>query len=186
MVYNASTNRQTTDCADANGNLSGGTPNPYPPYGCSGILYTYDVSNRVVSVAAGTQYAYAPGNQRVWRFVYDINTNSLTLDEVTLWSVTGKRLATFNLVETAVPGHTILYPNLAVTNTYFGRRLISNGTGNIVVDRLGSIGKFYPWGDEKPSATTTAPRNLPATLEIVRQDSITPTIATISQAWVGS
>jgi RHS repeat-associated protein len=30
----------------------------------------------------------------------------------------------------------------------------NNRSGNVLQDRLGSIGKFYPWGQEKPSATT--------------------------------
>jgi RHS repeat-associated protein len=46
------------------------------------------------------------------------------------------------------------------TNYYFGRKLIKNGGSQytfgsyVVADRLGSIGKFYPYGQEKPSATT--------------------------------
>ena len=40
------------------------------------------------------------------------------------------------------------------TNYYFGSKLIKNAGGYVVADRLGSIGKFYPWGQEKPSATT--------------------------------
>jgi RHS repeat-associated protein len=34
-------------------------------------------------------------------------------------------------------------------NYYFGGKLISNKNGYAVSDRLGSIGKFYPWGQEK-------------------------------------
>jgi RHS repeat-associated protein len=41
-----------------------------------------------------------------------------------------------------------------VVNSYFGGKLLANGTGNVVQDRLGSVGKYYPWGQEKPSATT--------------------------------
>lgn len=66
------------------------------------------------------------------------------MDEVTFWSVTGQKLVTYN----------ILTGELATANAYFGSRLISNSTGNVVTDRLGSVGKFYPWGQEKPSATT--------------------------------
>ncbi len=77
---------------------------------------------------------------------------------VTFWSVTGQKLGTYNLVQTAAYQNgtwvTALYPTLTVANVYFGGRLISNGAGNIVTDRLGSVGKFYPWGQEKPSATT--------------------------------
>src|SRR5277367_485865 len=39
-------------------------------------------------------------------------------------------------------------------NCYFGRKLIKNAGGYVEADRLGSIGKYYPYGQEKPSATT--------------------------------
>jgi len=37
---------------------------------------------------------------------------------------------------------------------YFGGKLIKNASGYVGADRLGSIGKYYPYGQEKPSATT--------------------------------
>jgi RHS repeat-associated protein len=37
---------------------------------------------------------------------------------------------------------------------YFGGKMIRNATGYVNQDRLGSIGKFYPYGQERPSATT--------------------------------
>ncbi len=40
------------------------------------------------------------------------------------------------------------------TNYYFGGKLIKNAGGWVYADRLGSIGKFYPYGVERPSATT--------------------------------
>jgi RHS repeat-associated protein len=36
---------------------------------------------------------------------------------------------------------------------YFGGKLIKNAGGYINQDRLGSIGKFFPYGQERPSAT---------------------------------
>ena len=152
VVYNAATNRQTTDCADANGNVGCGSQQ----------TYGYDAKNRIstVSLTGGGQmfYTYAPDNKRVWRNAYDIN-GIQTLSEVTFWSVTGQKLIACNLT----PGQAV-YQNQAwvetlncsgtVMNAYFGRKLLGNGTGNVTQDRLGSIGKFYPWGQEKPSATT--------------------------------
>jgi YD repeat-containing protein len=86
VVYNSS-NRQTTDCADANGNVSSST-------NCPGG-YGYDVENRIVSVPGNTAYGYAPGNKRVWRGT--TSANHLTLDELTFWSVTGQKLATYTI-----------------------------------------------------------------------------------------
>ena len=43
------------------------------------------------------------------------------------------------------------------TNYYFGSMLIKNGnspTNWVYSDRLGSVGKFFPYGVERPSATT--------------------------------
>jgi RHS repeat-associated protein len=39
-------------------------------------------------------------------------------------------------------------------NYYFGSKLIKNNNGWVYSDRLSSIGKFYPYGIERPSATT--------------------------------
>jgi len=39
------------------------------------------------------------------------------------------------------------------TNYYFGGKLIKATNGYLGTDRLGSIGKYYPYGQEKPSAT---------------------------------
>jgi RHS repeat-associated protein len=37
---------------------------------------------------------------------------------------------------------------------YFGGKLLKNAGGYVNRDRLGSIGKFFPYGQERPSATT--------------------------------
>jgi RHS repeat-associated protein len=48
------------------------------------------------------------------------------------------------------------YVTQTATNYYFGSKLIKNGNANYWVysDRLGSFGKFYPYGQERPTATT--------------------------------
>jgi RHS repeat-associated protein len=155
--YNAATNRQPTDCADANGNIEGFT-------NCGSGLYLYDYKNRINTVlnqgGGSTFYTYSPDNKRVWRSAVDYYGNP-TLSEVAFWSVTGQKLFTCNLT----PGLAVYQPSsqtwketlscpIAVTNTYFGAKLLSNGIGPVVQDSLGSIGKYYPWGQEKPSTTT--------------------------------
>ena len=158
VTYNAATNRQSGESADANGNINSG--------GYSG--YGYDVENRIVSVPGGTQYAYAPGNKRVWRgtTVNDpvTNTNHLSVDEITFWSITGQKLATYpvsgdpNLVYSWAQSGGAPTPAVTATlgtpNYYFGSRLLTSVNGSLYPDRLGSFGKYYPWGQEKPSATT--------------------------------
>jgi RHS repeat-associated protein len=152
VTYNASNNRQTTDtCTDANGNLNSMAACPY-----YSTTYGYDVSNRIVSVPGSTNYAYAPGNKRVWRGTTN-TSGQLTLDELTFWSINGQKLATYNIQggdPTIVYSPPSLTVAIATTNYYFGRKMIKNASGYVGTDRLGSIGKFYPFGQEKPSATT--------------------------------
>ena len=143
VAYNVATNRQTGDSADANGNL--------------GLSYIYDIENRLLRPGTnGPQYAYDDGNERVWR-----GSSSPSLDEITYWSVDGSKLATYQV---GVSGSTINF-TLTGTDVYFGG-LIAKGTFNsagsndkitlapVRSDQLGSIGKFYPYGQERPSATT--------------------------------
>jgi RHS repeat-associated protein len=84
-----------------------------------------------------------------------------TTDEITFWSVTGQKLATYQIVITggltgvgSASAPTQMYASQTGTNYYFGRKLIKNAGGYVGADRLGSIGHFYPYGQEKPSATT--------------------------------
>jgi RHS repeat-associated protein len=79
-----------------------------------------------------------------------------TTDEVTFWSVNGQKLAVYQLTEDpgivnqAPPS---FYATQTGTCYYFGGKMIKNEKGWVYTDRLGSIGKFYPYGVERPSAT---------------------------------
>jgi RHS repeat-associated protein len=146
---------------DANGNatgtIGGGTP-------------TYDVENRLVSIGyQNIQYGYAPGNKRVWRGLWTLDPGTsmmvLTTDEVTFWSAGGQKLATYWLstgttTASCYPNYwqtcftSTLVASQVGTNYYFGGKLIKNASGYVGADRLGSIGHYYPYGQEKPSATT--------------------------------
>ena len=116
MSYDPATNRQTGECADANGNLCG-----------SG--YVYDVENRIVrnSGYLAWAYSYAPGNKRVWRGAWTMDNNfnyTQTLDEITYWSATGQKLATYQLSAYG----TQLVATATGTNQYFGGKLIKNAS----------------------------------------------------------
>jgi RHS repeat-associated protein len=178
--YNAATNQQTGDCADANGNLNavGG------PCGNAANDW-YDVENRVLTpnynspvVGSGGStdtwyyYSYAPGNKRVWRgsweqTAYDCQIGgncqyewSRPTDIVAFWAPNGQKLAEYSLTSTygsdydCDPQDPIFYATQTGTYYYFGGRMIKNENGWVYPDRLGSIGKFYPYGTERPSATT--------------------------------
>ena len=139
---------------DANGN-----PGyvPLPAYGTS-VPAGYDVENRLVSGPA--YYSYAPGNQRVWRgswtttysdgsYIYTRGT-----DEITFWSVSGQKLGDYALTTiSGLPSEPQFYATETECNYYFGSKLIKNINGWVYSDRLASIGKFYPYGIQRPSAT---------------------------------
>src|SRR5262249_15707692 len=121
---------------DANGNASG---------------YSYDVENPMVSptgITRSWQYAYAPGNRRVWRATYTKLGQTVTTDEITFWSVSGQKLATYQIVENVYQGGNPITPTMTATQTgtnyYFGGKMIKNAGGYVGADRLGSIGKYYP------------------------------------------
>jgi RHS repeat-associated protein len=141
-TYDPATNRQTGECADANGNICGDN-------------LVYDVENRIVRKGvlwAGhpdAAYSYAPGNKRVWRGVWD-GSGAQTVDELTFWSVNGQKLVTYQLSTSG----SSLVAMATGTNQYFGGKLVKNATGYVTPDRLGSIGKYFPYGQERPSATT--------------------------------
>jgi YD repeat-containing protein len=172
VVYDASKNRISGEAADANGNIG------------SGVFggYAYDVSNRIVGAPGNYQYAYAPGNKRVWRAVW--TSSVLTTDEVTFWSVAGQRLGTYSIAATPYVISPMAQPTMtitqATTNYYFGGKLLKHA------DRLGSVGKYYPYGLEKPSATTNGTESSPATSGTPNPASTTPTNAITNRGKVGS
>ena len=149
---------------DANGNPG----NIYLPADGSSYAATYDVENRLTSTGSGSiYYSYAPGNRRVWRGTGtwttqsgsgsgQCNTGQWSTDEVTFWGVNGQKLMTYNLTESpnSYYGTCDFSATAGGTDYYFGSRLIKNAGGYVYSDRLGSIGKFYPFGIERPSATS--------------------------------
>ncbi len=145
VSYDPATNRQTGESADANGNICGS-------WQCA-INYTYDVENRIIFVGGSQStpptaaYSYAPGNKRVWRGNW--NGYTQTVDEVTFWGANGQKLATYALSM----NYNQFVATATGTNQYFGGKLIKNATGYVTPDRLGSIGKYFPFGQERPSAT---------------------------------
>jgi RHS repeat-associated protein len=134
--YSASTNRAGTDVADANGNIGN-------------LGAAFDVENRMVMAPGSAgQYAYAPDNKRVWK-KWNSGGALGMLEELAFWSVTGQRVAMYNLT---VYSNT-LTPVQTGCEYYFGGKLVKNANGYVHTDRLGSVGKYFPYGQERPSAT---------------------------------
>jgi RHS repeat-associated protein len=99
-------------------------------------VVAYDVENRVAE-ANGVKYAYSPDNLRIWR-------GSTSLDELTVYSM-GQKLGAYNL--------SVNNGALVATCTgyyqYFGGKVIKNATGYVGQDRLGSVGKYFPYGQDR-------------------------------------
>ncbi|MBV9399757.1 MAG: RHS repeat-associated core domain-containing protein, partial [Bryobacterales bacterium] len=155
VVYDPATNR-VPNYSDANGNTTNAA---------GGYTTVYDVENRMTYVPGyqGTSnYSYAPGNKRVWKGVW--NGSAWTTDEVTFWSPSGQKMGTYTLAAPLGcnyysdpcdgPYAPQFYAVQAGTDYYFGGRLIKNAGGWVYPDRLGSTVRTYPYGVERPSATT--------------------------------
>ncbi len=142
---------------DANGNPGYVPP---PAYGTSAPA-TYDAENRLIGINAGTNnavmfYSYGPGHMRIWRgnWTYSAGDWTRNTDEVTFWGVTGQKLGAYSLTTiSGLPTTPQFYATQVETNYYFGAKLIKDSNGWVYTDRLASIGKFYPYGQERPSAT---------------------------------
>jgi RHS repeat-associated protein len=147
---------------DANGNTLTG---PLDPASGNWIGYAYDVENRIVSAGSnggsGTVYGYDPQGKRVLRQSgLTGGTGPGLYYQLTFYGITGQRLSTF--------GVTIQHGNYGYCSNgagvcsggpgpgylYFGGRLISEGVGGVLTDRLGSVRgaiSYYPWREEKTS-----------------------------------
>jgi RHS repeat-associated protein len=111
-----------------------------------GSVY-YDAENRVVS-APGVQYAYDSQNKRVWKATYD-GSGNLTSQEAYFYGVGGQKLGTYSLVISYGTGQP-LYLSDSNTNldVFFGGRRLAGQ------DRLGSVGKYYPYGEARSGTST--------------------------------
>ena len=153
---NAATNQLSGYSYDANGNqISSG--------------YTYDAENRLsFANAGGAQYFYDAQNKRVWQASCTTSgycnpgsswVLNLNQDTVNLFGADGKQLASYQAIGAWNPsGGTNVAMGFSYTNTrvYFGGRLVgqqvgANGYLAVIQDRLGSVGKYYPYGEERNS-----------------------------------
>ncbi len=153
---NAATNQLSGYSYDANGNLIS-------------TGYSYDVENRMsFANGGGVQYFYDAQNKRVWQAScitsgyctpgpgWVLNLNQ---DTVNLFGADGKQLASYQAGGAWNPSGGInVAMGFSYTNTrvYFGGRLVgqqvgTNGYLAVIQDRLGSVGKYYPYGEERNS-----------------------------------
>ncbi|HLG96093.1 MAG TPA: RHS repeat-associated core domain-containing protein [Bryobacteraceae bacterium] len=149
---NAATNQLSGNYSyDANGNLVS-------------IGYTYDAENRIMFAnAGGVQYFYDGQNKRVWQATCSSSCTPgsgwvLNSETVVLFGADGKQVATYLPQLTWTGTQLQMSFSLATARVYFGGKLVAqqvyaNGvccnSGAVVQDRLGSVGKYYPYGEER-------------------------------------
>ncbi len=118
----------------------------------------YDIENRLIwgqrGVSSnGNGYGYDPDNRRVYVSTWtysQVNGWSTLSEQITYWGVGGQKMSTYALTAD-LSG---LYLAATGYNVYFGSKLVrkvdANGTTTMVQpDRLGSFGKFAPYGEER-------------------------------------
>ena len=148
----AATNRLSGYGYDANGNLLS-------------VGNQYDAENRLVqaNMPGGiVEYFYDGQNKRVWQgnFTSTCGDWCLVSDSVSFFGADGKLVGTYT--PTAQWGNTPTQTPLPLTfnvvaeRVYFGSKLIGtmdwSGTlSAVALDRLGSRGKYYPYGEERNS-----------------------------------
>lgn len=139
---------------DANGN----TADTYT----NGQYYalSYDAENRISSMGySGGQtlasYAYDTQNRRIWSWPSTLDTwGNATGYTVNVYTPGGQKLAAYTVAPVVYPnnGQTIPYMavGLATSDQYFGGRRLAS------MDQLGSVGNYFPWGEDKGG---TSPQN---------------------------
>jgi RHS repeat-associated protein len=150
---NAATNQLTGYSYDANGNLL-----------TTG--YGWDPENRMsYAVWGGTQYAYDSANKRIWTGSYTCPSGfcgpgygwQFQSETVFFYGVDGKRLAAYTpQVKYSSGTPQSIYYLLGEERVFFGSKYIGNadttqmsGGTAVAQDRAGSVGKYFPYGDER-------------------------------------
>ena len=124
---------------DANGN-----------YHKNNVGWLYDAENRLTMTYPNNQsfgatyYGYDPDNHRIEKKV--ANGEGAGDTEITFWSPMGQALGTYILAEDLSTPSVVFVAKREYW--YFGSRLLT-----IPADRVGSLGKYYPYGEERGTAT---------------------------------
>ncbi len=141
VAIDPATNRLATNAAyDNNGNMTG----------YAGDVYSYDLQNRLIQAhpaSGGTVlYGYDTTNDRIYKGA--VNGGAYTAEEFYFYGVEGHKYGTWQIN----PAAGVLL-RASVTKQWFGSRLVSPE------DRLGSKGKYYPYGEERTNVNPPNPPN---------------------------
>ena len=137
------TNRISGVAYDLNGNQ----------LAASGSTLVYDVANRMISSTGSSVlgvYEYDAWNQRVYQQKQHYNGSAWVTDalEFYFFGLNGRKIGTFTpVVSGSGTGGSISWSALA-TQVFFQGHLIRNSLGTAQADIRGSIGKYFPYGEE--------------------------------------
>ena len=147
----ATTNRLSGYSYDANGNqLSTGN--------------VFDAENRLAfaNISGGmVEYFYDAQNKRVWQGTCTLGGNCqqgvVSTDTVTLFGADGRQVGTYqwSAAWTNTQTQVAIAFQASARRAYFGGKLVAQMAGGVVTsaveDRLGSVGRYYPYGEERNS-----------------------------------
>jgi RHS repeat-associated protein len=122
---------------DANGNQTS----------YNGTSLNYDSENHLLSAVGLTEYLYDSQGKRIWKGT--LSGGSMNAQEVYFYGVDGQKLATYSL-GLAYSGSTVYLTDSNTNLAVFvgGKRVVVNGAA-FAQDRLGSQGKYYPYGENR-------------------------------------
>jgi RHS repeat-associated protein len=138
FAVDPATNRLGGYAYDNNGNLLS-------------VGYQYDAENRLVQAnSGGAQYFYDSQNKRIWQGNYAWDDTSgiwnFVSEVFNVYGANGQMLGSYQPQIGYLgsrPNSLTFYQSSA--RVYFGRKLIA------AQDRLGSVGKYHPYGEERNS-----------------------------------
>jgi RHS repeat-associated protein len=172
-TVNPATNQITSNGAvfDSNGNMTA--------YGPTGQVtgFGYDEANRVSQVRPPgnpygnpqAQYSYDTANQRIYASVSAMVNNVYTTNNyIYFYGADGKKLGVWQL--TYPYGYATL-TNVSY-NVWFGGRLYQSKGLAASEDRLQSIGKYFPYGEDRYNPTPANPPNDQEKFATYTRDSI--------------
>jgi RHS repeat-associated protein len=142
------------------------TNKPFSGYSAAGLpWFTYfDNDNRLLSAGSTSGYteyfAYSPSGKRVFNIGERLiqpeeggDPTMQTVQEVWFWSPQGQRLAFYSLTHAGAPVFTFREANVYLGGKLLGQyknySFLSWGHFLQISDRLGSFGKYYPYGEER-------------------------------------
>src|SRR5579863_3640631 len=137
QAVSAATNQIVGQSYDANGNQYNGSQ-------------AYGVENRLTNTN-GLTYAYDAQNKRIWSSTGAVDAYGNTTNyTVNVYSPSGQKLGAYLIAPAFFDNAQTMFvtvPSMQVTlsagDQYFGGRRVS------AMDQLGSVGNYFPWGEDK-------------------------------------